>query len=232
MKKISKYLIELIVIVVGITLSFMVDEWREERQNREETLKVLSNLKFNLQTDIDGLEFAEKSLTKYIAYSNNIIANEIDYSNYDTCFNFMFRMLQDVTMFGEAGNIGLNKEAFVSYISKLPNPILYVKETEILMMKYYNDKMFDYWLKRYLNLCENNLDHITLELPNFSEHFRNGGNKNADMHILLQDYLKSDRFKTIATKKKLTESELRRIVRDKIESANDLMVVIEEELQN
>ena len=34
MKKFSKYLIELVVIVVGITLSFLVDEWREEAEHK------------------------------------------------------------------------------------------------------------------------------------------------------------------------------------------------------
>jgi hypothetical protein len=51
MKKYLKYLIELIVIVVGITLSFMVDEWREERQKREDVERSLHLMLSNLESD-------------------------------------------------------------------------------------------------------------------------------------------------------------------------------------
>ena len=47
MKKHLKYLIELIVIVVGITLTFMVDDWREERQKRECINVEQLSLRFN-----------------------------------------------------------------------------------------------------------------------------------------------------------------------------------------
>jgi len=32
------YLLEVLAIFIGITLSFLVNEWREEKQNREEFL--------------------------------------------------------------------------------------------------------------------------------------------------------------------------------------------------
>lgn len=51
MKKYAKYLIEFVVIVFGITASFMVDEWREERQDRKELKNILQMMQSNLQQD-------------------------------------------------------------------------------------------------------------------------------------------------------------------------------------
>lgn len=47
----KKYFIEFLVIFIGITASFLVDEWREDRQNRAETLKALKLIKFDLRID-------------------------------------------------------------------------------------------------------------------------------------------------------------------------------------
>ena len=44
MKPYLKYVYEVIAIVVGITLSFMVDEWREERQNWEKEKVILKEI--------------------------------------------------------------------------------------------------------------------------------------------------------------------------------------------
>ena len=44
MKPYLKYLFEVLAIVVGITLSFVVDEWREERQKKREEIQSLEKL--------------------------------------------------------------------------------------------------------------------------------------------------------------------------------------------
>ncbi|MDH5367177.1 MAG: hypothetical protein OEW67_09340 [Cyclobacteriaceae bacterium] len=47
----AKYLFEIIAIFIGITLSLIVDEWRENRQNREETVKALKMIRGDLVAD-------------------------------------------------------------------------------------------------------------------------------------------------------------------------------------
>jgi len=49
--KITRYLFEFITIFVAISLSFLVEEWREERQNRDETKKALEFIKMDMRID-------------------------------------------------------------------------------------------------------------------------------------------------------------------------------------
>lgn len=56
MKKFSKYIIELIVLVVGITLSFMVDEWREDREKSAQLEQIFSEIKTNVEFDLKELQ--------------------------------------------------------------------------------------------------------------------------------------------------------------------------------
>ena len=54
---ILKYFIEFIVIVLGVSASFWVEEYREKLQNKEEKFKVLNNLKIELdEIDVFSLE--------------------------------------------------------------------------------------------------------------------------------------------------------------------------------
>jgi len=55
LKPYLKYVYEVIAIVVGITISFMVDEWREERQNREELVVALKLINKELISDSTSL---------------------------------------------------------------------------------------------------------------------------------------------------------------------------------
>lgn len=88
MKKYLKYLIELIVIVVGITLSFMVDEWREERQNREKVISALKIIQQNLVQDsiqierhIDSRENEEKGLDLLLD-AKGLVDDSVKHINY------------------------------------------------------------------------------------------------------------------------------------------------------
>lgn len=47
----KKYLSEIVVIFLGISISFWFDEWRENRKDRETEQKILQNLKENLVQD-------------------------------------------------------------------------------------------------------------------------------------------------------------------------------------
>ena len=50
-KVVSKYLSEIVVIFVGISISFWFDEWRDNRKDREIEREILLNLKANLAQD-------------------------------------------------------------------------------------------------------------------------------------------------------------------------------------
>jgi len=50
-RTIGKYLSELLVIILGITLSFVFDEWRQGRQDRRSEREILHNLRTNLAED-------------------------------------------------------------------------------------------------------------------------------------------------------------------------------------
>ena len=65
MKPYLKFLFEVVAIVVGITLSFMVDEWREDRQNREHTLRSLKEIRGDLIEDTNRINHV-------ISYNNSL----------------------------------------------------------------------------------------------------------------------------------------------------------------
>lgn len=56
MKDFRKYLIEILVIVIGITISFLVNEWREERKERQEEKEILTDIKYGLEKDKINIE--------------------------------------------------------------------------------------------------------------------------------------------------------------------------------
>ncbi|MEQ8237572.1 MAG: hypothetical protein RIA69_00090 [Cyclobacteriaceae bacterium] len=69
MQNYAKYLFELIAIFLAITLAYIVDEWREKQQNREETVKAIKMIQFDLKIDtnyfhlrLDRLQKVAKAL--------------------------------------------------------------------------------------------------------------------------------------------------------------------------
>lgn len=46
-----KYIYEFLTIFIAVTISFLVDEWREENQNRKETLNALQLIRSDMQID-------------------------------------------------------------------------------------------------------------------------------------------------------------------------------------
>jgi hypothetical protein len=78
MKKLSQYLFEFIAIFTAITISFLVDEWREARQNREETVKALQIIKFDLQIDTSYFNARLSLLNRYSDYLRKGVYDEIE----------------------------------------------------------------------------------------------------------------------------------------------------------
>lgn len=72
-----KYLYEVAAIVVAITLSLLVDEWREKRQQREETAEVLKLIKSDLESDRNALVPFAKSHDRKNTYDDFLIAPDL-----------------------------------------------------------------------------------------------------------------------------------------------------------
>lgn len=63
--KITKYLFEFIAIFVAISLSFLVEDWREERQNRNETKKALEFIKMDMRIDTNYFKLRLSRLERH-----------------------------------------------------------------------------------------------------------------------------------------------------------------------
>lgn len=81
--KVKKYLFEFLAIFIAITASFLLDEWRETRQNREETKKALEFIRMDIQIDtnyyrlrMSRLERHAKALEKGL--NGSISSDKID----------------------------------------------------------------------------------------------------------------------------------------------------------
>ena len=84
----AKYIFEVLAIFVGITLSFMVDEWREDKQNREETLTALGIIKEDLQQDSINIKY-NIFITEFLSSNYQYqFANNQRLENFDSIMNF------------------------------------------------------------------------------------------------------------------------------------------------
>ena len=76
-RKWTEYLIEIIVISVGILLAFTLNSWNENRKLANRLDQYRSHLKVELTADIEALERSEDNLERY----RNSITNYLDYYN-------------------------------------------------------------------------------------------------------------------------------------------------------
>jgi len=65
-KPLNKYIFELLVIFIGITLSFMFEDWRENRSNRKREIEYYKNLLIDIESD-------RTYLNQIVFYSNRVI---------------------------------------------------------------------------------------------------------------------------------------------------------------
>ena len=70
-KKILTYLVEVIIIILGISISFGLNEWNKQRSDQSDYIKYLENLKQDIR--IDSLQMVSDRRTY------NRISNGIDY---------------------------------------------------------------------------------------------------------------------------------------------------------
>ncbi|MEM7101481.1 MAG: hypothetical protein AAF502_00040 [Bacteroidota bacterium] len=77
MKKWRSYLVELMVIILGITLSFLVNEWRTNIGNRNIEKDSLQTIYENLQVDTARLIHGEKMIKKFDGYYGSFLNDSI-----------------------------------------------------------------------------------------------------------------------------------------------------------
>jgi len=77
MKKYAKYLFEFIAIFVAISLSFLVEEWREQKQNREETVKAIKMIRRDLRIDTNYYKLRKERLERFASYLEPALDGEL-----------------------------------------------------------------------------------------------------------------------------------------------------------
>ena len=94
-----KYLSEIIVIFIGISISFWFEEWRDNRRDRETEHKILMNLRENLVQDtlmmggnVKGGEIYVYSITQLISFKSKISSDSLNHfidmaTSYSVCLN-------------------------------------------------------------------------------------------------------------------------------------------------
>src|SRR5690242_4945613 len=69
-----RYLTEIVVIFVGITISFMFDGWRESRNDRKEQVEFLNSLLADLRFKRDEINYEAKTAQQFIDSADRVIA--------------------------------------------------------------------------------------------------------------------------------------------------------------
>lgn len=71
-KGVKKYLFEIVVIFIGITISFLFESWRNNRAEQVETKKQLTVLRNDLSRTTDWIEQIDSSYSKTIFYISKL----------------------------------------------------------------------------------------------------------------------------------------------------------------
>jgi hypothetical protein len=92
MRPYLKYFFEIAAIVVGVTISFMVDEWRENRRNRSSTVSSLERIQndlINEQTEIDNALKLLKQKKYFLRRTAVLSADKIAKMSRDSLFYYV-----------------------------------------------------------------------------------------------------------------------------------------------
>ncbi|KAA3599124.1 MAG: hypothetical protein DWQ06_10930 [Calditrichaeota bacterium] len=165
-----KYTIELLVVILGVSIAFMLDNWKENKKNIELEKNFLSSFQNDLGKDNKDLEnvisFEEKSLNelknviKKYAKGEEVSENEL-FSVFQSMLSFSFIKANNNTFefVKNSGHLAIIKnyrlkESFVAY---------YQKQSEV---KYLEKFQSDYVNSFFLPFLNKNFDILAQEIPN------------------------------------------------------------------
>ncbi len=80
----AEYLLEIIVIIIGISLTLVFNNWKEYRAERKEEIKLLQSIRENLVTDTLNLEGELNVVNKIIYGHEKMLTTEIDTFSMDS----------------------------------------------------------------------------------------------------------------------------------------------------
>lgn len=156
MKKSFKFVFEVIAIVIGITLSFLVDEWREDRQLREETYKVLRLIQSDLKQDSMKLANLCELDPKFM----KLFLNNPDSAN-DS-----LRVLVTTLGIGSPPLVDITKSGYLTLTSKR-SVVMENDSLLSLISSFYNNHEYDRTTDNFRTSSNNLWDYVNHEFISF-----------------------------------------------------------------
>lgn len=183
MKKYFKFIFEVIAIVLGITLSFVVDEWREKRQFREETLKVLKFIQSDLKQD-------SSKLADLVALNPKFFKTFLD--NPDEATDTI-RVQVTTLGVGSPPLVDITKSGYITLTTKRS---IVMKNDSLLPLisSYYNDHEYDRTTENFRASSRNLWNYVNKKFKSFYKisAYSNSKLKFEDL-AAIPDYLKHTR---------------------------------------
>ena len=91
-KYLIKYSLEFIVIVTGITLSFWINEWNNNRMNREKEIFFLNGLKSDLEIQINSFKNYDNFSKRTIDLGASILEDYTQYQSFSKTDSLNFKL--------------------------------------------------------------------------------------------------------------------------------------------
>ena len=82
-RKWAEYLLEIIVITIGILGAYTLNNWNESKKERKMELKYLANMKTDLQNDLLRLEYMQGFGEKIVSSANELLSLHKEQSDYE-----------------------------------------------------------------------------------------------------------------------------------------------------
>ena len=177
-QKWPEYLLEILVLIIGIYGAFMLDNWNQQTDRRSKEISMLKNLKNNLQKDTSDLNY-NLNRNKEILVSQLIILEFLDQKiDYSDSLSYHFpNALAGTTFVSNEGAFETLKSVGVDLVS---NEDLLQNITELYDMRYeYYNKVNTQYIESWF-----------LSMPTQSQHFKEW--KMGQMNLLDTDRIQSD----------------------------------------